>query len=132
MLLFFHRHLARHHHVAAAAIQLDDLDRNVLAEQRIQIVRGAHVDLRAGHERGNAHVHREPAFDAARHAAGYHQTVAMRFLQVLPGPQPAGLLVRQQDVTFRLQPLPVHHHVDLIAHLHVNAAVGLSELLDRN
>ncbi len=59
VLLFLHRHLARHHHVAAAAVQLDDLDRNVLAQQRIQIVGRPHVNLRAGHERGNAHIHRQ-------------------------------------------------------------------------
>ena len=54
----------------------------------------------------------------------------MSLLQILPGSQPAGLLVRQQDVTFRLDPLPVHHHIDLVAHLHVNAAIRLRKLFD--
>ena len=73
-----------------------------------------------------------PLFDTAcRHAAGYNQAVAMRFLQVFPGPQAAGFLrATQQDVTFRLHSLAIHHDVDLIAYLHVDGAVRLGELFD--
>src|ERR1019366_4977351 len=41
--LFFQRQLARHHHIAAAAVELDDLNRNVLADERIQIVHRARI-----------------------------------------------------------------------------------------
>ena len=56
--LLLDRHLARDHHVAAAPVQLDDLDRDILAEEGIQVVGGTHIDLRAGHEGGNADIHR--------------------------------------------------------------------------
>jgi len=38
--------------------------------------------------------------------------------------------MRKQDVTFGLDSLPVHHDVNLVANLNMNAAIGLSELLD--
>ena len=130
--LFFDRHLARHHHVAAAAVQLDDLDRDILAEERIQVVSGAHIDLRSGHESGDADIHRETAFDASGDAAGDHQAVAMGLFEIVPAAQAAGFFVREQDVAFRLHAVPVHHYVDQIAGLNLDAAVGLTELLDWN
>ena len=56
----------------------------------------------------------------------------MRLLQVVPGAQLAGLLVRQKHVAFGLRTGAVHHHVDQVAGLNVNTAVGRHELLDRN
>ncbi len=38
--------------------------------------------------------------------------------------------MRQQDVAFRLRAVPVDHHVDGVAGLHGNGAVGLPDLLD--
>ena len=38
---FFQRRLARDHHVAAAAVQLHDLDGNILADELVQIVNRA-------------------------------------------------------------------------------------------
>src|SRR5580658_2836763 len=49
-LFFLDGHFAGDDDVAAAAVELDDLDWNILAEKRIEIVGGADVDLRPGHE----------------------------------------------------------------------------------
>ncbi len=46
-----HRRPAGNHHIAAAAIELDDFDRNVLAHQRVQVAERADIHLRTGHER---------------------------------------------------------------------------------
>ena len=87
--LFLDRHLARHHHVAAAAVELDDLDRDVLAHQGIQVVNRARIGLRTRHERLDPDVHRQPALDAAQHAAGEDQLLVVGLLEVVPDPQSA-------------------------------------------
>ena len=130
VVLFFDGQLARDHHVAAAAVHLHDLHRDVLAVVRIQVVDGAHVHLRAGHERLDAHVHRKPALHASQHAARYHQAFSIGLLQVLPCAQAAGLVVRQEDVAFHLRAVPVDHHIDAVAGLNRNVAVGRGELFD--
>ncbi len=66
---FFHRRLTRNHHVAAAPVELDNLDRYILPDEQIQIVHWARIGLRAGHEGADSHVHREPAFHPSQHAA---------------------------------------------------------------
>ena len=132
VLLFLDRHLARHHHIAAAPVQLDDLDRDVLAHERIQIVDGPHVDLRARHERGHADVHHEPALGAPGDAAGNDQPVAMRLLQLVPGAQAAGLLMREQHVAFGLRrpgDPPSHRWC---RRLERECCRRAAELLDRN
>src|ERR1035437_2839801 len=68
--LFLHRHLARNHDVAAASVELDDLDRDVLSGERIQIMNGTRIGLRSGHEGLDAHIHGQPALYPAEHAAG--------------------------------------------------------------
>ncbi len=60
------------------------------------------------------------------------KSIAKGLFQIVPGAQTAGLFVRQQDVTFRLDPLPVDHDVDQIAGLNLDTAIGLHELFDGN
>src|SRR5262249_24993628 len=67
--LLFHRHFARNHYVSAAAVELDNSNRDILTEERILIVSRTHIDLRSRHESGYTDIHRESAFDAARYAA---------------------------------------------------------------
>ena len=45
-----HGQLARNHHVAAAPVQLDELDGDVLADEGFEIADRAAIDLRSGHE----------------------------------------------------------------------------------
>ena len=112
--LFLDRQLARDHHVAAAPVELDDLDRNILADQRIQIVHGARIGLRTRHEGLDAHIHRQPALDAAQHAAGDDQLLLVGLFQVVPDAQARGARVREQHVAFGLLAV-VDHHVDHVA-----------------
>ncbi len=129
-LFFFHRHFPRHDNIAAAAIELNDLDRDVLTEEAVEVVNGAKIDLGTGHERGDAHIHRETAFDASGDMAGDDERVTMGLFESIPAAEPAGLFVREENVTFRLHSLPIHHHVDHVAGLDCYAAIGLAELLD--
>ena len=116
--LFLDRRFARDHHIAAAAVQLDDLDRNVLPDQRIEIVHGARIGLRTGHEGLDAYIHREAAFHAAQHAAGDHQLLLVRLFEIVPDAQARGARVREQHVPFGLLAGVIDHHVDGIAGLH--------------
>src|ERR1017187_9604481 len=131
-LFFFDRHFSRNDDVTAAAVELDDLDRYILSEESIQIVNGADIDLRTGHEGGNADIHGESTFDAASDAAGDHQSIAMGFFKIIPAADAASFFVRKQNVTFWLHALAIDHHVDQIAGLDLDTAVGLSELFDGN
>ena len=127
--LFLHRHLARDHHVAAAAVELDDLDRDVLSGERIQIMNGARIGLRSGHEGLDAHIHRQPALDPAQHAAGDDELLLVGLLQVVPDAQSRGARVRQQHIPFRLLAV-LDHHIHGVAGPYRNLAAGSLELLD--
>ena len=130
--LFLHGRLARDHHVAAAAIQLDDFDRDILAHQGIEIVDRARVGLRAGHECLDPHIHRQAALDAPQHAAGNHQLLLIGLFQVVPDAQARGARVREQDVPFGLLAAVVDHHIDGVSRLHRDFAAGPLKLFDRN
>ena len=81
---FLDRSLARNHHVAAAAIQLDDLDRDVLAHQGIQVVNRPRIGLRTGHEGLDADIDGEPAFHPPQHSSGDYQLFLVSLLQMIP------------------------------------------------
>src|SRR6185312_13198539 len=130
--ILFHRQLARHDNVSAPPIHFDDLDRNVLPKKLIRVVMRPDVDLRSRHERGSADVHLKTALDAANHASQHGQIFPVRLFEIVPGPQLAGLFVRQEDVAFRRRPGAIHDHVDHVVPMHRHAAVRESELLDGN
>ena len=128
----FDGQLARHHDVAAAAIDLENLDRNILTEELIQIVNRPHIDLRAGHERGHADVDHQAALGALRDQPGDQQLIAHRALQLVPNAQPACFRERQKHVAFGLRTGAVDHHIDRVAGLERNCAVRLPDLLNRH
>src|SRR5271165_1739647 len=130
VLLFLDSHFARHDNVAAAAVQFDDFNRDVLIQERIEIVNRTRVDLRSGHERGYPNIHGEPALDASGDAPGDYQTFALRFFQIVPRSEAAGLLMGEQRVAFRLRALAIDDDIDVVADLNLNRAIGLRELLD--
>src|ERR1017187_8949608 len=127
--LFLQRQLARHHHIAAAAVELDDLDRNVLPDQRIQIAHRARVGLRTRHERLDADIDGESAFDAAQYPAGEDQLIVRCLFEIVPDAQPRGLGVREQHVAFHLF-AAVDHDVHYIAPLHRHFTGGGLKLVD--
>src|ERR1035437_8460657 len=127
--LVLHRQLARYHYVAAAPVELDDLDRDVLPDERIQVVHRARVGLRTGHERLDADIDGEPAFDAAQHPAGDHQLIVRSPFEIVPDAQARGLGVREQHVAFHMF-AAVDHDVDHIAALHRHFAGWGLKLVD--
>src|SRR5579862_4647181 len=124
-----HRQFARYDHVAAAAVHLDDLDRNILADVRVQMMYGARIGLRCWHERLNSHVHRKPALHPSQHAAQYHQLLVGRLFQVVPDPQAGGFGVGEQDVAF-LRFAMVDHDVHHVARLYGELSRWREKLLD--
>ena len=66
------------------------------------MTRRTNVDLRTGHERLDADVDMEPALHALQHTAGQNQTFCLRLFEIVPDAEARGLLVREQDVAFRL------------------------------
>ena len=63
--LMFQRHLPGNHHIAAPAVQLDNLDRNVLSGEGIEVAHRPDVDLGTRHKGLNPDIHRKAALDAA-------------------------------------------------------------------
>ena len=92
---------------------------------------GARIGLRSGHEGLDAHVHRQPALDAAKHAAGDDELFLESAFQIVPDPQAGGAGVRKQDVPFGLLAM-FDHDVHDVAGLDRNVAAGILELLDRD
>src|ERR1019366_502933 len=130
--LFLHGGFAGDHHIAAAAVEFDDFDGDVLPNQRIQVVDRTRIGLGSGHKGFDADIHGEPAFDAAEHPAGNHQLFLVSLFEILPNPQARGASVRKQNVSFLRLAAVIDHHVDGVAALHGNVAVGVAELLDGN
>src|SRR6185369_13807722 len=57
--LLLEQHAARQHDVAALLVELDDLELEVLVEERVEVANGAQVHLRAGQERLDATADRD-------------------------------------------------------------------------
>jgi hypothetical protein len=113
--LIFDGQLARYDDVAAASIQLDDLDRNILPDELIQIVNRPHVHLRSRHERGHAYIYRQAAFSPFQYPAGDEELIAHRLIQRVPDPQTACPRIREEDVAFRLMTMSIHDDIDRVA-----------------
>src|SRR5208282_2167109 len=58
---------ARHHDVAAGAVELEDLKAAALPDVAVEVARGPNVHVRAGQERRDADIDFESAFDFAQH-----------------------------------------------------------------
>src|SRR5262245_56653223 len=87
---------ARHHHVVALLVELDDLELERLAFEVRRIAHRAHVDERAGQERPHEiDLDGEAAFDAAVDDALDDLLLLESLLQARPGAGTLGLLARQ-------------------------------------
>src|ERR1035437_8022349 len=129
--LLLDRHLARNHHVPAAAIELDDLDRDILTDQGVHVVNRAGIGLRAGHEGLDANIHRQPTLDASQHAAGDGELFLISLVQIVPDTQARGPRVRQEHVSFGL-PAAIDHHVHDVAGPNGDFTAGSLELFNRD
>src|SRR5262249_50874029 len=66
--LLLEEHAARQHDVAALLVELDDLELEVLSEERVEVAHGAQVDLRTWQEGLHAAADRDR--EATLHARG--------------------------------------------------------------
>ncbi len=96
--LLFEDGAARDHDVAAALVQLDDLDRNVLAEQGVHVLDLAQRDLGAGQERlDSVEIHDHAALDLADQLALDHLPAVVRVLDAIPDAHEVGALLGEDD-----------------------------------
>ena len=120
--------LAGQHDVAAAAVDLDDLHVEGLAEVGIQVADGLHVHLAAGQEGADADIDRQTALDLLEHGAVHGHVGTEGLLDLVPDLHLLGALAAEAHVAVGiLEHLEQHFH-DL-AHLHTLRAVGVVELV---
>src|SRR6185503_10618503 len=94
-------HAARDDDVAAALVQLDDLELELLAEQLVDVRDAAERDLRSRQERVDAHqVHHHTALDLLDQGAFHRLIVLVREADLLPHAHEVGFLLRQNDGAF--------------------------------
>ena len=92
----FQHGTARHHHVVALAVELDDLEFHFLVFERRGVLDRAHIDQRTRQEGAQAaHQHRQTALDLALHHAGDDTAFIHRRFQIQPRGQFLGTLARQ-------------------------------------
>ncbi len=127
--LFFEEDLAREHDVAALLVDLDDAHAQLLAAQRVEVAHRTHVDLRAGQERADADVHRQPALDPLDDAADDDLPLGVGLLDVVPDLHLLGFFAREDDVAFTVFGA-LEQHVDDVAGLDGNLAGFVDELVD--
>ena len=104
MTLFTLRHLkhgaARHHHVVALAVELDDLEIHRFVFVRRGVLNRTDIDQRARQERADAvDHHRETAFDLAVDHALHDTAFFQRVFEIEPGRQALGFITRQARFT---------------------------------
>src|SRR6185503_1622414 len=127
--LFFEERLARQHDVAALLVDLDHAHPELLPLQRVEVPYRTHVDLRAGKERADADIDREPALDALDDAADDDLAIGIGLLDLVPDLHLLGLLAREDDVAFTILGA-FEQHVDHVARLDGDLAGFIEELVD--
>ncbi len=87
---------ARHHHVIAFLVELDDLELERLALEVGGVAHRAHIDERAGQERADVlDLDGEATLDAAGDDSGHDLGLVECLLEPRPGARTLGLLARQ-------------------------------------
>src|SRR5690606_30255778 len=119
-------------HVVALAVQLDELELQLLAFQVGRIAHRTDVDQRARQERADVlDVDGETTLDLAADAAGDGLVLLQRLFQLVPHHRALGLLARQHGLAEAVLDR-VERDLDLVAHANVDLAVLVTELLDRH
>ena len=91
--LFLHRLPVRQDHLAAVAVHFDDLERNGLSDESVQVLRLARADMRRRDEAPNAQVNHKAALDPVGHHRGDDLAVLAGLLHALPGNLEVGALL---------------------------------------
>src|SRR5258708_5163319 len=127
--LGFEQHAARDDDVAAALVQLDDLELEALAQQLVDIGNAPQCDLAAGQECVHAHqVDDDAALDLFDERAGHAFILLVGLADPLPDAHEVGLLFVQDDSAFLVLEV-LEKDFDLVAFLE---AFGIFELVDRH
>ena len=122
---------ARDHHVAARAIELENLEAPALADVAVQVARRADVHVRAGQKRRHADIDLQAALDLAQDHALDRGLVLKRPLELAPDLELLGLGVRQHHrAVLGLGALEID--VNLVAFLDRDVALVVEELGERH
>src|SRR5579883_1655122 len=108
MQLLFKERAAADDDVAAPPVQLRDANRNVLADQAIQILRGPQIVLGAREEGADADIHHKAALNAVHDLAGECFLGLKGRVEFLPGAAAQNLLVRDESVAFLVLARALH------------------------
>ncbi len=122
----------RHDHVVTLAVQLDELEFQLLAFQVGRVAHRAHIDQRTGQECADIlDVHGETTLDLAADAAGDGFVLFQRFFQLVPHHGALCLLARQDGFAEAVFD-GVQCNLHLVAHAHIDFASVVTELFDRH
>ena len=122
-------HSTRDDDVAAALVELDDLELELLAEQLVDVRNAAERDLRAGEERVDAHeVDDHAALDLLDERAFHRLIGLVRDADLLPHAHEVGFLLRKDDRAFLVLEV-LEQHFDFVTGLEVGMVL---ELFERN
>src|SRR5690606_1110070 len=123
---------ARHDHVVALAVELDDLEFELLAFEVARIAHRPDVDQRSRQERTHIlDIDRETALDLARDASGDGVVAGLHFLQLVPYQRALGLLAREHGFAETILDR-VEGDLDVVADIDLEVTVLVAELLDRD
>jgi hypothetical protein len=112
-----------------ALVELDDLDRDALAEQRIDVLDLAQRDLRSGQERFDAvEIHDDAALDLPDQLAFDDLSVVVSILDAIPDAHEIRALLGEHDESVLVLHL-LQEHVDRVADLD---AARIRELGERD
>ena len=129
--LFFEQRLAREHDVAALLVDLDDAHPELLPAERVEVAHGPDIDLRAGKERADADVDRQPALDPLDDAADDDLAFRIGLLDLVPNLHLLGFFAREDDVAFAIF-RTLEKHVHDVAGLDRDFTVLVQEFVDRD
>ena len=120
-------HAARDDDVAAALVELDDLELVLLAEQLVDVRHATQRDLRAGEERVDAHeVDDHTALDLLDERAFDRLIVLVGDADALPHAHEVGFLLREDDRAFLVLEV-LEQDLDFVARLEVGQVLELFE-----
>ncbi len=130
--LAFDDSAARDHDVVTLAVQLDELELELLAFQVGRIAHRAHIDQGTRQEGADIlDVHGETTLDLAADAAGDGFVLFQRFFQLVPHHRALGLLARQDGFAEAVLDR-VEGDLDDVAFGDVDFASVVTELFDRH
>ena len=130
--LLFQQDAAGHDDVAAAAVDLEHAELELLVDQGVHIRHGAQVHMGAGQEGFHtADVHGVAALDAAHDVTLDDLIGLLHVLKLVEDLHALGFFKGERDGAFALV-LANDVHVHRIAHLHGHVAGGIAEFARRN